>query len=328
VDIGDVPVAAGFSRRHLLRVSDAAPFGELSWPKSAAAKDLSLSPDELVLLLERDEGVRVWPVSLLRRYHVVNDTVGGVPVVVTFCPRCFSGVALDPVVDGRPLAFVVFGLYQGTMVMSDTQTSTIWTPLDGRAVAGELLGRELLPEPFQMVTFAKALELYPAASTPDATMPVKPGARGPGESLQDGRLKWVVQKWDERLPPRTLVLGVEAGGRARAYPLDARRPGPLLAQDEVGGTPIVLMARPGGWPLAYDRRLGGNVLEFRLRTDPVEGSRIVDDVDSTWRAGRAVDGPEVGAKLTFVPSHILEWYMWATYHPDTDIGRLGASVEA
>jgi len=323
VDIGSMEVIEGFSPGHLLKAVDDAPFGTLSWPRSAPAKALELPPEELVLIVERGGHVRLWPVLLLRRYHVVNDTAGGVPIVVTFCPRCYSGVAFDPVVDGSPLTFEVYGLYQGSMVMNDTQTGTIWTPLDGKAVAGPLVRRELRFEPFQMMPLGAALERFPEASTPAAAIPAKPDARDPGRARQDGRLKWMVRSWDDRLPPRTLVLGVEAGGTTRAYPLDLSRPGPRLAQAELDGTPIVLMGVPGGWPLAFDRRLDGRVLEFDLRPDPTTGERIVDTEGSTWQAGRAVDGPSVGRTLGFVPSHVVEWYMWATYHPETCIGRLG-----
>lgn len=273
IDIGDLPTVPDFSREHLLGLEQDAPLGQLDVPAAMPAKDLPLSADDLVLLAERGSEVRLWPVLLLRRYHVVNDVVGGHSMVVTFCPRCFSGVAFGAQLGDRLLKFEVFGLYQGTMVMRDTETGTVWTPFDGRAVAGPLVGRQLAIEPLQMTTLGEAIAHHPDATAPAVPMTPKPGARGPGEGRQDDRLRLVVRTWDDRLPARTLVLGVEANGQSRAYALDAARPGPVVAQDQVGRTPVVLMAAGGGWPLAYDRTVDGEVLEFSAEGDRVSTLR-------------------------------------------------------
>jgi Protein of unknown function (DUF3179) len=316
VDIGDMPTAEGFSGRHLLHVEEGAPLGSLSRPAVKPAAALDLADDELVLGIQRGGQSRAYPFLLLRTYHVVNDDLAGSPVTVTFCPRCFSGVAFDPVVEGTPLTFDVFGLYQGTMVMNDHQTGTIWTPLDGSAVAGRLLGRQLTMEPFEMTTLGRWNQLHPDGTAPDVRVPPKPNARRLGESRQDERLQRVVRHWDQRLHPRTLVLGVEDGELARAYVLDPSRPGPPLLQDRLGETPIVLLAAAGAWPLAYDRRAESGVLEFSL-----DGDRVIDESGSTWLDGRAVAGPMAGTALTFVRSHPVEWWTWAAYHPNTEIAR-------
>jgi hypothetical protein len=314
VDLGDMPVAQGFSPSHLLHLEEGAPLGSLSFPAAKPASTLDLAQDELVLGIILRGQARAYPLLLLRTYHVVNDTIGGDPVAVTFCPRCFSGVALDPVVDGKGLTFDVFGLYQGTMVMTDQQTGSIWTPMDGQALAGPLLGRRLELMPVEMTSLGAWNRNHPDSTAPDAQAPPKPNARGLGASRQDERLRKVVGRWDDRADPRTLVLGVEADGRARAYVLDTNRPGPRIFQDQLAETPIVLMASPGAWPLAFDRRAAGQTLEFRL-----DGERVVDTGGSEWAGGSAVAGPLSGTTLAFVASHPVEWWTWAAYHPNTEL---------
>src|SRR6185503_18223853 len=117
-----------------------------------------------------------------------------------------------------------------------------------------------------------------------------------------------VSRWDQRLPERTFVLGVEAGPAARAYVLSVDRPGPRVYQDEVGGIPIVLLAPPDAWPLAFDRRVGGRVASFRLA-----GEEIVDDSGTLWTGeGSEAGGPgDGGRSLDYVPSRVTEWYAWA-----------------
>jgi hypothetical protein len=54
-------------------------------------ENLDLLPaDEPVVALEIDGEARAYPVRILIWHEIVNDTVGGVPVSVTYCPLCNS----------------------------------------------------------------------------------------------------------------------------------------------------------------------------------------------------------------------------------------------
>ena len=291
----------------------------LTLPEAAPAADLRLDPTDLVCALEIDGAARVYPTEMLRTYHVVNDRLGATPVAVAFCPRCYSGVALDPVVDDRVLSFRVFGLYQGTLALIDDQTRTIWTPFTAEAIAGPLAGRRLAVLPLTMATFGAWLAAHPDSTTPRLAIGGEPqaGRRRPGEPSNDGILPKLVGRWDERLPARALILGVDIDGTARAYVMEPRRPPALAVGDELAGVPIVLMGASGEWPLAYDRRLDGQQLEFR-----VEADEVLDQSGSSWKEGRAVSGSLAGSGLRFVPSHVSEWYTWAAFHPDSEIRRL------
>jgi hypothetical protein len=161
------------------------------------------------------------------------------------------------------------------------------------------------------------MSAHPGATTPAEIPAPKPNARGPGEPANDRVLTSLVGNWDSRLPPRTLVLGVETKDRTLAYFVDPHRSEPLVVQDEVGGVPLAILAPGGTWPLAYDRRTtAGRAIDFR-----VDGDRILDDSGSTWWHGEAVQGPLTGTRLTFVPSRVSEWYTWAAFHPNTEIRR-------
>jgi hypothetical protein len=59
-------------------------------------------------------------------HEIVNDTVGGVPVTVTYCPLCNSGAAFERRVDGQLLDFGTSGLlYVDNLVMYDRQTESL-----------------------------------------------------------------------------------------------------------------------------------------------------------------------------------------------------------
>ena len=54
-----------------------------------------IAPLEPVLLVEAGGEARAYPLQILTWHELVNDTLGGVPVAVSFCPLCNSAFAYD-----------------------------------------------------------------------------------------------------------------------------------------------------------------------------------------------------------------------------------------
>src|SRR5690242_13159678 len=67
----------------------------------AAADDLFLKGDDRVLGITLNGAAKAYPLAILNWHEIVNDRVGGVPVVVTYCPLCFSGMAFNATIGGR-----------------------------------------------------------------------------------------------------------------------------------------------------------------------------------------------------------------------------------
>lgn len=64
-----------------------------------------LAPDQTVVGLATSETARAYPLTVLWDHEVVNDVVGGAPVLVTYCPLCRSGMVAErvlPPVGGHP----------------------------------------------------------------------------------------------------------------------------------------------------------------------------------------------------------------------------------
>ncbi len=310
-----VPTVEGFAAENLLI---AAQIPVLTNPPTVPAATLDLPASELVLGVSARGESRMYPTSTMRRHHIANDRLADEPLVVCFCVKCFSGVGFDPVVDGEPLTFAVYGLHKGTFVMRDQETGTIWAHVTGEALAGPHAGRRLEQVPVHMTAFVTWLGSHPDSLAPHPSALVTPRQVAPGQSELGPKFRASMPTWDRRLPDRTLVLGVRVTGGARAYVVDPDHPGPRLLQDEVAGVPLVLLARPGTFPVAFDRRLGAEVVDLRLADE-----RIVDATGSVWDPeGRAIDGPRAGEALRFLPSRLIDWYAWAAYHPESQIADL------
>jgi Protein of unknown function (DUF3179) len=85
-----------------------------------------------------------YPLSILVWHEVVNDSVGGQPVVVTYCPLCGTGMVFDRRAGARTLTFGVSGLlYQSDVLLYDHQTQGLWSQVMSRAITGHMSGKDL-----------------------------------------------------------------------------------------------------------------------------------------------------------------------------------------
>ena len=105
---------------------------------------------------------RAYPVRYLTWHEIVNDTVAGVPIAVTFCPLCNSGITFDRRVNGELRTFGVSGkLRNSDMVMYDRETESWWQQAIGEGIVGEHTGDKLTQLPTWMESWAEFKERNP-----------------------------------------------------------------------------------------------------------------------------------------------------------------------
>ena len=123
----------------------------------------SLDPLEPVITLEIEgETPRAYPIRYLTWHEIVNDTVGEVPVAVTFCPLCNSGITFDRRTEAGVLSFGVSGkLRNSDMVMYDRETESWWQQAIGTGIVGELTDVELVTLPSWMESWQAFSERNP-----------------------------------------------------------------------------------------------------------------------------------------------------------------------
>lgn len=112
----------------------------------AAARETRLDPREPVLVMAQGATARAWPLRYLMWHEIVNDTLDGVPIAVTWCPLCNTALVFDRRVGGQVLDFGVSGrLRFSDMLMYDRQTESFWQQATGEAVVGAFTGTTLAP---------------------------------------------------------------------------------------------------------------------------------------------------------------------------------------
>jgi len=122
-----------------------------------ASKESRISPREPVITVEiKGQTPRAYPVRYLTWHEIVNDKIADVPVAVTFCPLCNSGMVFDRRVQGELLDFGVSGkLRNSDMVMYDRQTESWWQQAIGTGIAGHFNTVELKQLPSWMESWAE-----------------------------------------------------------------------------------------------------------------------------------------------------------------------------
>ena len=134
-------------------------------PEFQSATDLTAIPDaEPVITLELPgQTPRAYPIRYLIWHEIVNDTVGDVPVAVTFCPLCNSGITFDRRTAHGTLSFGVSGkLRNSDMIMYDRQSQSWWQQAIGTAIVGDLTGTQLTALPSWMESWGQFKARNPA----------------------------------------------------------------------------------------------------------------------------------------------------------------------
>lgn len=110
-----------------------------------ASEDSRISGREPVVTVEIDNAQpRAYPLRYLTWHEIVNDTVAGVPIAVTFCPLCNSAITFDRRTSRGTLNFGVTGkLRYSDMVMFDRETESWWQQAIGVAIVGDMTGTSL-----------------------------------------------------------------------------------------------------------------------------------------------------------------------------------------
>lgn len=298
-----------------------------------------LQPQEAVVTLTINGDARAYPAQVMIWHEIVNDTIGGEPVTVTFCPLCNTAIAYHRRLGDRVFDFGTSGkLYNSALVMYDRQTESLWTHYTGQAIAGELTGTQLELIPMATVAF----ETF-QAEHPDGLVLSRPAGfrRSYGSNpyvnydAPDGTPFLFAGEPDDRLPPQTRVLVMRHAGDAVAVVHEMLQSEGVMTVD-VGGTEVVAFHLPGtatpiqnsqvalgrdvGATAVYDPTVDGQQLTFARKPDAassVEPGAFVDDqTGSTWSLlGRALDGPLAGAQLAPIEHIDTFWFAAAAFDP-------------
>lgn len=195
----------------------------LADPRKVSAEEAArrLAPDDMVLGVVLHGEAVAYPIRLLNWHEIINDTVGAIPVAVTYCPLCRSGIVFDRRLDGTKAEFGVSGLlYKSDLVMYDHPTKSLWSQILGEAVAGPSTGKTLKRIAAAHTTWREWRRKHPATKAVSFDTGYERNyAEDPYAGYESSaRLYFPVGRLDPRLHPKEQVFGVRLGQDALAVP--------------------------------------------------------------------------------------------------------------
>jgi hypothetical protein len=284
-----------------------------------------LLDDHLMVGVAFQGEAKAYPVIILDWHEVVNDMVGDVPIVVTYCPLCGSGLVFDRRVNDDTLTFGVSGLlYKNDLVMYDRETESQWVQLEGRAIRGPMDGSSLTLLNSRLMAWGDWRDLYPHSTFmefPDSSRPY--GDYPYGDYRESEQVSFPREFQDGARHPKEIVLGVTLDNESVAYPrsvMSAQEN--WVTNDVVGGIPVVVTYY-NGVIAAFHR--GNHTFAFS------DGFSMVND-QGRWNMVTGAGDPggaTNGSQLAEVPSVSSYWFAWVDFHEDSRIyGVAGASVRS
>ncbi|HEY0750332.1 MAG TPA: DUF3179 domain-containing (seleno)protein [Chitinophagaceae bacterium] len=268
--------------------------------------------ERLVLGIHYNGEAKAYPIQYLGYHHQVRDSIGGKPVMVTYCTVCRTGRVFEPIVHGKTENFRLVGMDHYNAMFEDESTKSWWRQVTGESVAGKLKGEKLPEIASVQTTLGKWLELYPQSRI----MQADPGFSKQYTSMSDyeqgserGRLtRRDTGSWQ----PKSWVIGVIAGNKEKAYDWN-RLQRENIIYDEINSIPVaIVLAQDKASFAAFERRSANQ--KFQINNDSLEsngikysflGKSFYDSIPS----------------LKNIPASQEYWHSWKTFHPNTLIDQ-------
>lgn len=299
-----------------------------------------LDDREPVVFVQVNDEAKAYPIQILMWHEIVNDTVGGEPLMVSFCPLCNTAIAFKRTFNpstgsGQVLDFGTTGrLRYSNLIMYDRQTETWWQQATGDAIAGEHTGAQLDFYPAAMIAWKDFKAQYPNGRVLSReTGNTRNYGSNPYFGYDD--INQTPFLYDgatpTQLPPMARVLTVDLNNEAIAYPYDVLRELNVI-NDKVGEEEVVIFWAEGtasaldttqipegrnvGAAVAYSRIVDGVTLEFEFK----DGKIFDTQTGSEWNIfGQSIAGELQGKQLDPIVSINHFWFSWAAFKPETKV---------
>ena len=155
----------------------------------------------------------------------------------------------ETTVDGRVLNFRLAGINNQNFIMRDEETGSWWQQVSGECVLGPLKGKRLKLFDHDELTYAawrrEGAEGRVLRPDPKVLAAGRYARADWEERMQRVPVATTLADPNAVLPARTLVVGVEAGGAAKAYPVDALAKQSPVVDDGGSAAVLVLVGEDG-----------------------------------------------------------------------------------
>ena len=185
-----------------------------------------LDAKEPVMSVVIDGEARAYPLRIMIWHEIVNDTLAGRPIAVTYCPLCNAAIVFGRTVEGSETSFGTTGkLRNSDLVMYDRETESWWQQFTGEAITGSRTGTKLEIIPSRLESWQSFHDRFPDG---EVLTPNNPGLRDYGRNPYAGYDSSAVPflyrgAMPEGIAPLSYVVVVRDGLTPLAISLDRLR---------------------------------------------------------------------------------------------------------
>jgi hypothetical protein len=296
----------------------------IKWSVNDPANDY-LRESQLVLGYQHEGEICAYPHPILDWHEIINNTVGGQPIAVTYCPLTGTGIGWERIVQGRETTFGVSGLlYNSNLIPYDRNTGSNWSQIRMDCVNGLLIGQEAVVLPLIEMPWGTWKKLFPESKVVSTITghTRSYGSYPYGSYRTNSSLIFPAQPSDDRLHPKERVLAVIREDLAKVYRFEHFGSGPTVIQDEFMNMHLALVGTSSDYMVALNAEVESGVV-LQLRPGETEGI-LLDEEGNEWNLfGVAVSGPRKAQQLKPVKAMMAYWFSIAAFYPKPEIYSAG-----
>ena len=287
-------------------------FEQPKYKSFAAALDNKVPENNLVLGVTIANESKAYPIEIIGYHHQVRDTLGGTPIMVTYCTVCRTGRVYSPEVNGGMEEFRLVGMDHYNAMFEDKTTGSWWRQVTGEAIVGPLRGTVLKEIPSEQMSLANWIALHPDTKIlqPDTLFK---DAYKELEKYDEGKMIGRLESKDSlSWKDKSWVVGVHIGMRSRAYDWIELQQVRMI-EDTLDSMPVLVVVEQDSASFhVFSRLLGSDTLFFSMVNN---GFNFQDSkTKSLWTwSGHCVDGELNGSSLPIIQSYQEYWHSWKMF---------------
>ena len=284
-----------------------------------------LPDDDLVIGFSYNGDIRAYPHEILDWHEIINDSPGGLPVAITYCPLTGTGIGWDRKLDGKVTTFGVSGLlYNTNLIPYDRLTESNWIQIGLKCVNGKLKGQTVKTHRVVETSWKTWKELFPDSKVAgrETGFSRKYGRYPYGDyKTNNDKLLFPVNVKDDRLPAKERVLAVVIGDEAKAYRFFPVFEKTTILHDTFKNINLVIVKNnQKNFIVAYENNFAGGKRNFTAIQDNENGLLFQDDLGNKYNLfGEVTKGPNTGESLPEVTSFMAYWFSLRPFYQSVEI---------
>ena len=280
----------------------------------ASGSDNKIANNKLILGVVHNGQAKAYPIQLIGYHHQVIDTVGGTPMMITYCTVCRTGRVYLPFVNGKYEQFRLVGMDHFNAIFEDQTTGSWWQQATGESITGKLKGLNLPSVSSEQMSLSAWLQIHPNSLVmqPDPEFKeqyagLKNYDSGKGKSNLTTRdsLSWKPKSW---------VIGILMGKTAKAYDWNQLVKDQIIYDTLEKSNIVVVLENDKKSFHAFKSESPFGPLKLVLKNNQLIDSQS----DAVWNMdGKCIAGKYEGSSLPKIEAYQEFWHSWKTFQPNT-----------